>query len=941
MNKKFINGMLVASLMAGAAGSFTSCKDYDDDIDNLQNQINSVVTKVSEVQDLVKGGKIISNVTKTDNGIDITIDGTVYKITNGENGENGTAWTIGADGYWYENGQKTENKAIGSNGANGANGEYYVPQDNGFFAIYKDGEKVKDTTISWKGETTVTGKGITAVYTGTKLTLSGVEGTTSDVVIDLGVNVGSIAFVPSVMSSAVAYPTTDDPFYHIATYLDETKYGADKTFIPQTGFDKSNIVDLVYRVNPDNAFVAENANYYFINRVVTSRAAGDKKTLLNVVSAEAAKGEVSLKASINASALSSKSGEENIAALSMWNGQANTVSDYIEVSSEAVTPILVDSIPTTKTTTTPKTAVTKGLYARTKAIVANGETDAFIKSFVPLTAADYATTLVYNSEAGVNLRNIPGLFVAGKGFLTDLGFTGISYKFSLPKEYRSDDTQKTNQQDFVTLDGTVLKINTSKLTGALTQAIGRTPVVRIDAFLNNNKGEAKLVASAYIKIQITELEESVEDKDAIPGTISPVKEYEYHDLTDKNTLVGQMPWMDVNNTIYGETGLTSTNFWNYYGGEKNEYSVEISTMKGGKKEVLESSKVVATDKPYVTNAKGIIVTTLINDGETQTSNIAVDINENILSQNSYDNIDGKGAKYTVTVTIPSDNKKVLGDIVLTQVFYVKETCTAYKFNNLYYAGTVDKYADVVVTKGRINATTQKWDLSMQISEVFEMITNKAGVKENIFEYFDDVNNAKTIEFSLEPSTQKGVAYDATSNVISLNAPLTTPTLFAGMKYVVTLDNGEKCTFNFNVEFINPFIAGTATAVSLNGNTIGAVTAETAPSVVVVEAATPANKVFAWNATTKALGLVAANADKYKVAAPTVAYAFVEDEAYKAFAGQLDPKSTFKVDPATGVVTLDNQGAQLQNAHNLTVKATVTFADLSVVTVNIPLTIATK
>lgn len=938
MNKKFINGMLVASLMAGAAGSFTSCKDYDDDIDNLQNQINSVVTKVSEVQDLVKGGKIISNVTKTDNGIDITIDGTVYKITNGENGDNGTAWTIGADGYWYENGQKTENKAIGSNGANG---EYYVPQDNGFFAIYKDGEKVKDTTISWKGETTVTGKGITAVYTGTKLTLSGVEGTTSDVVIDLGVNVGSIAFVPSVMSSAVAYPTTDDPFYHIATYFDETKYNADKTFKPQTGFDKSNIVDLVYRVNPDNAFVAENANYYFINRVVTSRAAGDKKTLLNVVSAEAAKGEVSLKASINASALSTKSTEENIAALSMWNGQANTVSDYIEVSSEAITPILVDSIPTTKTTTTPKTAVTKGIYNRTKAIVANGETDAFIKEFVPLTATDYAATLVYNSEVGVNLRNIPGLFVTGKGFLTDLGFTGMSYSFSLPEKYLSDDTQKTNQQDFVTLDGTVLKINTAKLTGALTQAIGRTPVVRIDAFLTNNKGEAKLVASAYIKIQITELEESVEDKEAITGTISPVKEYEYHNLTDKNTQVGQMPWMDVNNVIYGQTGLTATNFWNYYGGDNDEYTVKISTIKGGKEQVLESAKAVATGTPYETNAKGIIVTTLINNGETQTSNVAVDINENILSQNSYDNIDGKGAKYTVTVTIPSDNKKVLGDIVLTQVFYVKETCTAYKFNNLYYAGTVDNYADVVVTKGRVNATTQKWDLSMQISEVFEMITNKASVKENIFEYFDDVNNAKTIEFSLDPTTQKGVAYNTTSNVISLSAPLTTPTLFAGMKYVVTLDNGEKCTFKFNVEFINPFIAGTATAVSLNGNAIGAVTAEIAPSVVVVEAATPANKVFAWDAAGKKLALVAANADKYKVAAPTVAYAFVEDEAYKAFAGQLDDDSTFDVDATTGVVTFDNQGAKLQNAHNLTVKATVTFADLSVVTVNIPLTIATK
>lgn len=935
MNKKLINGVLIASLMVGGAASFTSCKDYDDDINNLQGQIDGVNAKVSELQTMIQNGKTISNVVKTEDGIAITIDGTTYNITNGKDG-NSTAWTIGADGYWYENGQKTDNKAIGTDGANG---EYYVPQENGFFAIFQDGKKVEDTTIAWKGTTTVTGKGITAVYTGNKLTLSGVEGTTKDVVIDLGTPVGSIAFVPSVMSNAVAYPTTDKPFYHVATYLDETKYVAGtKLFTPQTGFNKSNVVDLVYRVNPDNAFVADNANYSFINRMVTSRATGDKENLLNVVKAEAANGEINLSASINVTALSTKAGEENIAALSMWNGQANTISDYIQVSSDAVTPIIVDSIPTTKTTTTPKTAITKGIYNRTQAIVANGETSAFIQQFVPLTATDYAATLVYNSEAGVNLKDIPGLFVSGKGFLTELGFSGISYSFSLPKEYLSNDTQKTNQQAFVTLDGTVLKINTANLTGALTQAIGRTPVVRIDAFLTNNKGEAKLVASAYIKIQITEKVVNAEDQPDINGTIPVAKEYfEYKNLSDVNTLVGQMPWMDVNNVIYGETGLKASNFWDYYGGANKQYTVEISTFKGGKPVVLNTNNAVPTGSAYTDNkVPGIEVTTLLNNGDTQTSNIAVNINEKVLTQNTYDNKDGKGAQYTVKVIIPSNDKKMLGDVVLTQVFYVKETCQPYGFNNLYFAGTVDGHENVVVTKGRLNGAGN-WELSMQISEVFEMITNNAGDKENIFQYFDDVNNAKAIAFSLNPDPQTGVAF--ADNVISLNAPLKTPTLFAPMKYVVTLDNNETCTFYFNVEFINPFIAGTAATVTLNGNEIGAVTAETAPSVNVVEAAAPANKVFAWDATAKKFALVAANADKYNVAEPTVVFDFVKDKAYEAFAGQLDAKSTFKVDATTGVVTFNNQGAQLQNNHNLTVKATVTFADLSVVTVNIPLTIA--
>ena len=38
MNKKFLSVILFSALMAGTAGTFTSCKDYDDDIKDLQGQ---------------------------------------------------------------------------------------------------------------------------------------------------------------------------------------------------------------------------------------------------------------------------------------------------------------------------------------------------------------------------------------------------------------------------------------------------------------------------------------------------------------------------------------------------------------------------------------------------------------------------------------------------------------------------------------------------------------------------------------------------------------------------------------------------------------------------------------------------------------------------------------------------------------------------------------
>ena len=45
MNKKYLSVILFGALMLGSTGTFTSCKDYDDDITNLQDQIDKLATK--------------------------------------------------------------------------------------------------------------------------------------------------------------------------------------------------------------------------------------------------------------------------------------------------------------------------------------------------------------------------------------------------------------------------------------------------------------------------------------------------------------------------------------------------------------------------------------------------------------------------------------------------------------------------------------------------------------------------------------------------------------------------------------------------------------------------------------------------------------------------------------------------------------------------------
>ena len=45
MRKKYLSALLFGALLFASAGTFTSCKDYDDDINNLQTQIDGLTTK--------------------------------------------------------------------------------------------------------------------------------------------------------------------------------------------------------------------------------------------------------------------------------------------------------------------------------------------------------------------------------------------------------------------------------------------------------------------------------------------------------------------------------------------------------------------------------------------------------------------------------------------------------------------------------------------------------------------------------------------------------------------------------------------------------------------------------------------------------------------------------------------------------------------------------
>ena len=93
MNKRsnFTRTALLSALVCGIAGpSFVGCKDYDDDINALQEQVNTLNTGLEDLKKLVESGKSITDVTPITGGFKITFsDNTSYEIVNGKEGQQG------------------------------------------------------------------------------------------------------------------------------------------------------------------------------------------------------------------------------------------------------------------------------------------------------------------------------------------------------------------------------------------------------------------------------------------------------------------------------------------------------------------------------------------------------------------------------------------------------------------------------------------------------------------------------------------------------------------------------------------------------------------------------------------------------------------------------------------------------------------------------------
>ena len=72
MRKKYLSALLFGALLFASAGTFTSCKDYDDDIENLQSQISANASAIEALKKVVENGDYVTGVEKSATGLTIT-----------------------------------------------------------------------------------------------------------------------------------------------------------------------------------------------------------------------------------------------------------------------------------------------------------------------------------------------------------------------------------------------------------------------------------------------------------------------------------------------------------------------------------------------------------------------------------------------------------------------------------------------------------------------------------------------------------------------------------------------------------------------------------------------------------------------------------------------------------------------------------------------------
>ena len=581
MKRKYFSALLMGALTIASVSTFTSCKDYDDDISSLQSQIDKLNEMVSQIQGQIDNGAILTGVNPVENGVKLTLsNGKEYTITNGKDGAKGEAgaagdpgtpgkdadvWKIGDDGYWYKNDTKTNYKAKGDKGENGTNGKYYVPNPaTGCFDIYQDGKKVESTPIAY---TSTKENIITATWEKDALTLLGVkDATDGKVIISLTTDLKALVFSPEYYYQGIEA-------FEMATYKFKPKTvevvdpdGNYKTDAPTTApefFNYAPDMTASYFLNPANAKVEDKAELFsFISADKEyTRATEEPKRDFRVEKVDLSKsGMVTVHTKYNGDAVKSITADNQVTVLALqYKGVNGTVtSDFAAVRATAYTDLQLNLASDPH--------ACNHLYA-TAARAINNPAQANLK---------------YNNDKGIDLReliNTDRVYQGGtcqgwdKNAKEDLvKQAGFKYSFELVGYHKGVNETSQSAHAAIAADGYTMRAQMPE--GGEQQAYGysaekannlqnpatinREPLVRV---ILTDTVNNKIASVGYLKFKITD--KDTQDQQQVFPMATVTTPYTI-DCDDDNVMKQDLKWFDIEEQIIAQLSLSKTQFETTY-----------------------------------------------------------------------------------------------------------------------------------------------------------------------------------------------------------------------------------------------------------------------------------------------------------------------------------------------------------------------------------------
>lgn len=796
MNKKYFSVLLMGAMTVATVGTVTSCKDYDDDISNLQEQIDKLSQTIKNIQTQIDNGAILTSVTPTENGMTITLNqngqSKSYTISNGKDGQNGKSWKIGDNGNWWydegngyvdskfpargENGKDGENGTNGENGAageNGKNGKYYVPNpETGCFDIYQDGKKVESTNIAY---TATAENAITATWEKGVLTLVGVkDAVDGKIVLNLNSVLRAMVFNPSHYVDGVEA-------IDLATYtyqpLGVKKVDADGDFATDAPFNAL-LADGVtvesplyfapdmkasYFLNPSNADVTEDAkDYKFLmsNATYTDYTRAAATPIFTMKKVENKDGKLNVTAKYDGEAIkqltqvglsSGENREMTLVALQYSKDDATVTSDFATLTTSDYSNVHILSA--------------QSAFTDWQAWLFTDANTAIVSD---KSTYDYITPVAevkYDNDKGIDLRSLirtswtvkynPVTVETTNATEEKVKEAGFKYSFELVGYHTGANLTSQSAHAAIAADGYTLRPQAVDDNGkqqaygaAQPRAIiGREPLVRV---ILNDTVHNKIAAVAYMKIKIAE-NVTTADPTAITKDFADNTAFTLNCDDANPALNKKVTWYEIENKILAdnEVNMSKVEFEDTY-----QLDGPATDLTQFDKNTLGANAI----SPKI--GKVIVTTADVNGTMTQVLQWTMSGNE---AYTHFNTADATGKKPTSISTYVRYTLKS-GKTAPNKYIYVKFTWTpsAININPVANFGNVNKIQQAWYGANNLTAGTGYDEIHGNVEQMGKPTSNdefKFDIKNTL------LGNKITVDKMAAP-------YDKLNNTVAANAQFT-------------------------------------------------------------------------------------------------------------------------------------------------------------------------